>query len=90
MSKMIQVRNVPDELHRQAKARAALAGMSLSEYILQELKRSLERPTRDEILRRVQSLPPVETSRPVADIVREERDVRTEQLEDSLRDGRSS
>ena len=50
---MVQIRNVPDELHRELKARAALAGMSVSEYLLQELRRSLERPTRDELLRRL-------------------------------------
>ena len=50
---MVQVRNVPDDLHRELKARAALAGMSMSDYLLQELRRSLERPTRKELLRRL-------------------------------------
>ena len=45
MSKMIQIRNVPDALHRRLKARAAEAGMSLSDYLLAELRRSAERPT---------------------------------------------
>jgi len=39
MSKMIQIRNVPDELHRDLKKRAALAGMSMSDYIKRELDR---------------------------------------------------
>jgi len=80
MSKMIQIRNVPDELHRQVKARAALSGMSLSDYLLQQLRRSLERPTREEILRRVQNLPPIDSIRPVAEIVRDARDERSEHL----------
>ena len=47
---MIQLRHVPDELHRRLKARAAMAGMSLSDYTLEELRRGLERPTRHELL----------------------------------------
>ena len=38
MSKMIQIRNVPDDLHRRLKSRAALAGMSLSDYLLNEIR----------------------------------------------------
>ena len=44
MSKMIQLRNVPDALHRSLKARAAMAGMSLSDYLLAEIKEIAERP----------------------------------------------
>jgi plasmid stability protein len=46
MSTMIQIRHVPDELHRKLKARAALAGTSLSNCLLQELRHAPERPTR--------------------------------------------
>jgi len=53
MSKMIQIRNVPDEVHRQVKARAALAGMSLSDYLLQQVERSLEVPPVEEVLERL-------------------------------------
>lgn len=42
MSKMIQLRNVPDDLHRSLKARAALAGMALSDYLLLEIKEIAE------------------------------------------------
>jgi len=52
--KTLRIRDVPDELYRRLKARAALAGTSLSEYALGELRRSLERPTRTELLERVQ------------------------------------
>jgi antitoxin FitA len=46
--KSLQIRQVPDELHRELKARAALTGQSLSEFVLAELRRSLERPTPEE------------------------------------------
>jgi len=49
MTAMIQIRNVPDALHRQLKSRAALAGMSLSDYLLREIRRVAERPTLDEL-----------------------------------------
>jgi len=49
MTTMIQIRNVPDALHRQLKSRAALAGMSLSDYLLGEIRRVAERPTLDEL-----------------------------------------
>lgn len=74
MSTMIQIRHVPDKIHRQLKARAALAGMSMSEYILQELKKSLDRPTREELLDRLARLPEVNPSPSPAEVIREERD----------------
>ena len=76
MPTMVQVRNVPDALHRKLKARAALAGMSLSEYILAELKRSLERPTRQELLDRLAQRARVTPLTSPADAVRAERDAR--------------
>ena len=76
MPTMVQIRNVPDELHRRLKARAALQGMSMSEYILGELKRCLERPTRAELLKRVSELPPVRLRPSAAAAVRKERDAR--------------
>lgn len=53
MSKMIQIRNVPDDLHREVKARAARAGMSLSDFLLRELEQMVEAPPVEEILARV-------------------------------------
>ena len=50
---MVQIRNVPSDLHRVLKARAALEGMSLSDYLLREVRQSLERPTVEEIRRRL-------------------------------------
>jgi antitoxin FitA len=73
---MIQVRNVPDSLHRTLKARAALAGMSLSDYLLKELRMIAERPTMEEMRKRLQQLEPVELPESAADAVRAERDAR--------------
>jgi plasmid stability protein len=70
---MVQVRNVPDEVHRKLKARAALAGMSLSEYLLREFERSLERPSRDDLLARLRSRPSVEPGETAAAAVLAER-----------------
>jgi plasmid stability protein len=73
MTKMVQVRNVPEDLHRTLKARAALAGMSLSEYLLRELTRLSERPTREEMRRRLEQREPVTLSVSPADILAEGR-----------------
>lgn len=74
--KMVQIRNVPDEVHRGLKARAALEGRSLSEYALAELRRALERPTRRELVERVRAEASVQGGESAADAVRAERDVR--------------
>lgn len=73
MSRRLQVRNVPDDLHRRLKARAALAGMSMSDYVLREISQSLTRPTREEVFARMAELPVIELDPPAAEIVREER-----------------
>src|SRR5579859_4771892 len=57
MSVMIQIRNVPDALHRRLKSRAALAGMSLSDYLLSEIRHVAERPTLDELRARLEHRP---------------------------------
>jgi plasmid stability protein len=76
MSKMIQVRNVPDELHRTLKARAAQAALSLSDYLLVEMRRLAERPTREELLERISRREPVRARPRPADAVRAERERR--------------
>jgi antitoxin FitA len=76
MSKMIQVRNVPDSLHRSLKARAALAGMSLSDYLLREIKEIVERATLTELRARLHSRAPVPDHLDTARLVREERESR--------------
>lgn len=74
MTKMIQIRNVPDDLHRRLKARAALEGMSLSDYLLAEIRRSAERPTVRELRQRLHRRSPVAPAVPPAELVRELRD----------------
>jgi antitoxin FitA len=76
MSVMVQVRNVPVALHRKLKSRAALAGLSLSDYILAELERSLERPTRQEFVARLATRPRLELNPRPAAAVRAEREAR--------------
>jgi len=60
MPSMIQIRNVPDELHRDLKARAARTGMTLSDYLLAELRALAVRPTMQEWLARSETWEPVE------------------------------
>jgi plasmid stability protein len=76
MSKMIQIRNVPDALHRKLKARAATAGMSLSDYLLTEVRQIAAKPTLDEMLDRLRKLEPVELPMSSAELIRQERDSR--------------
>jgi antitoxin FitA len=76
MSHMIQVRNVPVTVHRTLKARAALAGMSLSEYLLGHLREIAERPTLDELRERLHRRAPVALRESAARAVRAERNAR--------------
>jgi plasmid stability protein len=76
MSMMIQIRNVPDALHRRLKSRAALAGMSLSDYLLQQIREVAERPTIEEMRARLARRSTVTLSVDTADAVRHERDSR--------------
>jgi plasmid stability protein len=73
MSAMIQIRNVPDKMHRRLKARAATAGMSMSEYLPREIRKIIERPTREELLERVARYPELDLSPEPTDLVREGR-----------------
>ena len=74
MRKLIQIRNVPEGLHRRVKARAAMAGMSMSEYVLAELERAMAKPTRGELIARLAEMEPVDVDTPPADLIRQERD----------------
>ena len=71
---MIQIRNVPDALHRKLKARAAVAGKSLSDYLCDEIERIAALPTRDEMRARIHSRSRVELKVPAADVIRRERE----------------
>lgn len=72
----LQIRNVPDELHRRLKARAALEGRSLSEYALAELRRAMQRPTRRELVERVAAFERTILAESSVEAVRAERDAR--------------
>lgn len=74
MGTMVQIRNMPDTLHRRLKSRAALAGMSLSDYLLSELRQLAERPTVDELRARLHSRTETVPSMAPAEAVRAERD----------------
>jgi len=76
MSVMVQIRNVPSALHRELKARAALEGMSLSEYLLRELRHAVDRPTLDEMRKRLERRQPITAHPEPAAAVRDERDSR--------------
>ena len=76
MSAMIQISNVPDALHRRLKSRAALAGMSLSDYLLGEIREVAERPTLDELRARLARRSSMTPSLAPAEAVRAERDCR--------------
>lgn len=73
---MIQLRHVPDDLHRRLKARAALAGLSLSDYLLQEVRRAAERPTVAELRARLTKRAPVITRVSPEKVIRAGRDRR--------------
>jgi plasmid stability protein len=74
MSRMIQIRNVPDPLHRKLKARAAESGRTLSDYLLAEIERLAARPTRDEMLARIHGRSQVRLKTRAATVIRHERD----------------
>ena len=76
MSKMIQLRNVPDALHRSLKARAAMAGMSLSDYLVGEIREIAARPTLAELRERLHQREPVVVELDAARLVRGERESR--------------
>lgn len=73
---MIQIRNVPESLHRELKARAAREGKTLSDYLLEVIRRAGERPEPAELLSRVRERSAVYPSEPPAEAVRAERNAR--------------
>jgi hypothetical protein len=76
MSKMIQLRHVPDALHRILKARAALAGLPLSDYLIREVRKLAEKPTADEMRMRLEARQPVDPRVDPTAMLRRERDAR--------------
>ncbi len=76
MTTMIQIRNVPDALHRQLKARAALEGVSMSLFVLRELEKTLGRAARRDVVQRIGRRPEVTLDPTAAEILREAREER--------------
>jgi antitoxin FitA len=76
----VQIRNMPEDMHRTFKVRAAQKGMSLSEYLLSELRPIAELPTLEEWVDEVRSRPGVVLEKSAADIIREEREQRDDEL----------
>jgi len=73
---MIQIRNVPEELHRELKVRAARAGMTLSEYLLDVIRKAAERPEPGDLLLWLRERSPVYAAESPAEAVRAEREAR--------------
>jgi plasmid stability protein len=73
---MVQIRNVPVELHRRLKARAAIEGMTMSDFVRRELTKVLERPPRHEVLERLRSRPARRLKTRPAEALRSEREAR--------------
>jgi len=76
MPKMIQLRHVPEGVHKKLKSRAARLGLSLSDYLIREVTKIAEQPSREEVLARIRRLPPIELPDSAAAAVRAERDSR--------------
>ena len=76
MATMIQIRNVPDETHKKLKARAAAAGVSMSDYILKDITKLAERPTDEEWRKKLAALRPVRLTESPAETIRKMRDGR--------------
>lgn len=73
MARMLQVRNVPDDMHDELKRRAGEAGQTLTDYVQEILRRELRRPPVHEVLGRIRRRRPVDLGRPAAELLREER-----------------
>jgi hypothetical protein len=73
MSKMVQVRNVPERLHRELVRRASARGQTLTDYIQEVLEREVARPLPEEVFARIRSRTPTDLGRPASELIREER-----------------
>lgn len=73
---MIQIRNVPDSLHRQLKSRAAEEGLSLTDYVLRELRRSVSYPNQAELVARIRARGELKVSMSPAEAIRQGREER--------------
>lgn len=73
MARMLQVRDIPDPLHKELVRRARARGQTLTDYVQGILEREVARPPAEEVFERIHRHPPVELGRPAADLIREER-----------------
>lgn len=73
MNTVLQVRNVPQTLHRRLKARAALEGLSMSQFVIREIERALRRPTRTEVLEAIEREGTLALSESPAEVIRSAR-----------------
>jgi antitoxin FitA len=76
MAKMIQVRNVPDRLHRELTRRARARGQTLTDYIQEVLEREVSRPPAAEVFERIRRRSAVKLGRPAVELIHEERSMR--------------
>jgi plasmid stability protein len=76
MSKMIQVRNVPDRLHRELVKRARASGQTLTDYVQGILEKEVARPPAREVFERIAARSPIKLDRPAADLIGAERQSR--------------
>ena len=76
MPRNLQVRDIPDPLHRELKRRAKARGQTLTDYVQSILEREVARPPAEEVFRRIESRPPVDLGKSAADLIREDREGR--------------
>ncbi len=88
MAKMIQVRNVPDRLHRELMRRAKARRQALTDYIQEVLEKEVAHPPVEELLERIARLPPVGLPRPAAELIQAERRERERRWDRLLREPR--
>jgi antitoxin FitA len=74
MGRMVQIKDVPDDVHRVLKARAALAGLTLTEYARRSLEEAARRPSREELVAELSAIEPVDTGETAADALARVRD----------------
>jgi antitoxin FitA len=74
MGRMVQIKDVPDDVHRILKARAALAGLSLTEYARRSLEEAARRPSREELIAELSAIEPVDTGETAAEALARVRD----------------
>jgi hypothetical protein len=88
MAKTIQIRNVPEDLYGELKARAVSAGVTLSDYLLDQFRQAAARPTLDELVERLRDRTPIRTSESSAETIRRHRDAASTPSS-GLREGRA-